>query len=220
MEVPSIRKRIGGNWTDQLLASRRGALTIAAVAAVLAGLLLYIFVQHYRQAPVAAAPTTADVFVTSKYIPAGTPASTVAADSLLKRITVPSTQEVAGAIADPSVITGEVSAAPIAAGQQITVTDFTHSAVTIGSFLTGDYRAIAVPLDPSHGLTAYLAQGDSVDLMVDEGGKTIVVAQNVPVLANASGDIVFKVTDTQAITLAGASDNAKIWLTLRPPTGA
>ncbi len=219
MEVPSIRNRIGGNWSDQLLSSRRGALTVAAVAALLAGLLLYLFVQHYRRAPVVAAPTAASVIVAAKYIPAGTLASTVYADNLLKRVQVPATEAVAGAITDPTAITGEVATAPIAAGQQISVADFTHSVVTIDSYLTGDYRAIAIPFDPSHGLINYIGQGNTVDIMDDEGGKTVVVLQNIPILANAGGDVVFKVTDAQALTLAGASDTSKLWLTLRPPNG-
>jgi len=220
MEVPSIRNRIGGNWTGQLLASRRGALSIAAVAALLAGVLLYAFVQHYRKAPVAAAPGVADVFVATHYIPSGTPETAVAAGNLLKRIQVPATEAVVGAIDDPSAITGEVSSTPIAAGQQISATDFTHSVVTIAQNLTGDYRAIAVPLDPSHGLTNYIAQGSEVDIMDDEGNKTVVIAQKVLVLANAGGDVVLKVTDVQALELAGAADSSKLWLTLRPSYGA
>jgi Flp pilus assembly protein CpaB len=219
MEVPSIRNRIGGNWSDQLLSSRRGALTVAAVAALLAGLLLYLFVQHYRRAPVAAAPTDVSVIVATRYIPAGTLASTVYSDNILKRVEVPGKEAILGAITDPSAITGEVATASIAAGEQISVADFTHSVVTIDSYLSGDYRAIAVPLDASHGLTNYIAQGNTVDIMDDEGGKTVVVLQNIPVLANAGGDVIFKVTDAQALTLAGASDSSKLWLTLRPPNG-
>jgi Flp pilus assembly protein CpaB len=219
MEVPSIRNRIGGNWSDQLLSSRRGALTVAAVAAVLAGLLLYLFVQHYRRAPVVAAPAEVSVIVAAHYIPAGSLASTVFSEDLLKRVTVPSSEAVAGAITDPSAITGEFAASSVAAGQQISVADFTHSVLTIDSYLTGDYRAIAIPFDASHGLTAYIGQGNTVDMMDDEGSKTVVIAQNVPILANAGGDVIFKVTDAEALTLAGAADSSKLWLTLRPPNG-
>jgi Flp pilus assembly protein CpaB len=221
MEVPSIRNRIGGNMAGQLLSSRRGALTVAAVSALLAGLLLYMFVQHYRTSPVAAAPTQAVVFVASQYIPAGTPESLVASENLLKRVEVPSTQAVAGAIPDPSTIAGEYSSTAIAAGQQISIADFTHSVGTVGSYLSGKYRAVALPFDAAHGLTAYLQPGNTVDIMDDESDKTmVVVAQNVPVLANANGEVVLKVRDSVAMTLAGASDNSKLWLTLRPPAGA
>jgi Flp pilus assembly protein CpaB len=220
MEAPSTRSRIGGNWTGQLLATRRGALIVAAISALAAGVLLYLFVHHYRQTAVAAAPQQGYVFVAAHYIPPGTPEQTIAAEGLLKRTEVPLTQMVAGAIADPSAITGETSVNAIAAGQQVTAADFSRTDVALDAALSGSQRAIAVPLDPAHGLTAYLQPGSTVDVMVDSTKRTIVVAQGVEVLANSGGDVVLRVTDRQALIIAGASDNSKIWLTLRPSIGA
>jgi len=219
------RSRIGGSWTAQLLASRRGALLIAVIAAIIAGLLIFLFVQHYKKTPtattpVAAVPANSYVFIAGKYIPTGTPSSTVASEGLLRRTEVPTREVVAGAITDPSAITGEVSATDIAPGQQITVTDFTRAAVGLSSYLTGDQRAIAVPLDAAHGLTSYLVQGSAVDVMTDVGKNVLMLAQNVPILANTGGDVVLRVTDKQALQIAYASDNTKIWLTLRPTVGA
>lgn len=222
MEAQNPRSRIGGSWTAQLLATRRGAMTVAAIAAILAGVLLYLFVQHYKSngTPSAAVPANVFVFEATKYIPAGTPAETLASEGLLRKLQVPSKQAVAGAIPDPSVITGEVSATSIAPGQQITAADFTHANVTIGAYLTGTQRAIAVPLDAPHGLTAYLTAGNTVDMMVDNGGTTSVLAQNLSVLANSGGDVVLRVTDKQALQISAAADSTKVWLVLRPPTGA
>lgn len=224
MEAQNPRSRIGGNWTAQLLATRRGAILVAALAALLAGVLGYAFVQHYKgssSTPVtAAAPANVDVFEAAKYIPAGTPESTIASEGLLKRIQVPSTQAVAGAIDDPSVIAGEVSARSLAPGEQVSATDFTHANVTIGAYLTGTQRAISIPLSPSQGLTSYLQEGNTVDIMADDNDVTKVLVQNVTVLANSGGDVVLRVTDKQALSVAAASDNAKVWLTLRPPTDA
>lgn len=222
MEAQNPRSRIGGSWTAQLLATRRGAMTVAALAAILAGVLLYLFVQHYKSnsTPSAAAPTSVFVFEATKYIPAGTPAQTLASEGLLRKTQVSSKQAIAGAIPDPSVISGEVSSTNIAPGQQITAADFTHANVTIGAYLTGTQRAIAVPLDAPHGLTAYLQPGNTVDMMIDNGGTTTVLAQNISILENAGGDVVLRVTDRQALQIAAASDSSKIWLVLRPPTGA
>lgn len=222
MEAPSPRRRIGGSWTGQLLATRRGALSVAAIAAVLAGVLLFLFVQHYKKnpTPVAAAPSNVFVFVAGKYIPAGTPASTIGQSGLLRRTEIASTQVQAGAITDPSAIAGEVSATAIQAGQQVTAADFTKTNITLGAYLTGDQRAIAVPLDASHGLTSYIGQGSTVDVMDDAGGQITMVAQNVSVLENTGGIVVFRASDKLALQLAGLADNTKIWLTLRPPTGA
>ena len=222
MEAQNPRSRIGGNWTAQLLATRRGALTVAALAAVLAGVLLYLFVQHYKSnsTPSAAAPSAVTVFEAAKYIPAGTPASTIASEGLLNKTQVSAKEVVAGAITDPSLITGEVSSTSIAPGQQVSASDFTHSQVTIGAYLTGTQRAIAIPLDAPHGLTSYLAEGNTVDVMDENNGSTTVLAQNVSVLANTGGDVVLRVSDHQALQISSASDATKIWLVLRPPTGA
>jgi Flp pilus assembly protein CpaB len=197
-------------------------MTVAAIAAILAGVLLYLFVQHYKSnsTPSAAAPVNTFVFEAAKYIPAGTPAETLASQGLLRKLQVSSKQAVAGAIPDPSVITGEVSATSIAPGQEITAADFTHANVTIGAYLTGTQRAVAVPLDAPHGLTAYLTAGNTVDMMVDTGGTTTVLAQNLSVLENSGGDVILRVTDKQALQISSAADSTKIWLVLRPPTGA
>lgn len=220
MEAPSPRSRIGGSWTSQMLATRRGAMTIAALAAVLAGVLLYLFVQHYKKNPTApAVPSNVYVFVASKYIAAGTPAQTIDAEGLLRRTEVPTTQAVAGAIPDPSAISGQVTSTSIAAGQQISVNDFTHTNVSIGAYLTGTQRAISVSLDPAHGLSSYLSDGNTVDVMVENNGQTTMLAQNVSVLGNQNGTIVLRVTDKQALQIASAADAAKLWLVLRPPTG-
>ncbi len=194
MEAQNPRSRIGGSWTAQLLATRRGAMTVAALAAVLAGILLYLFVQHYKSSstPTVAAPSDVYVFQATRYIPAGTPASTIAAENLLQKTQVPAKQAVVGAIPDPSVIAGEVSSASIAPNQQVTAADFTHANVTIGAYLTGTQRAIAVALDPQHGLTSYLSAGNTVDVMDENNGSTTVLAQNIsvwptPVVTSSSG---------------------------------
>lgn len=222
MEAQNQRSRIGGSWTAQLLATRRGAMTVAALAAVLAGVLLYLFVQHYKSnsSSSVATPSAVYVFEATKYIPAGTPASTIASEGLFKRTQVPAKQAVAGAIADPSLITGEVSATSIAPNQQVTAADFTHANVTIGAYLTGTQRAIAIPLDAPHGLTAYLSAGNTVDIMDENQGSTTMLAQNVSILGNSGGDVVLRVSDKQALQISSASDSTKIWLVLRPPTGA
>lgn len=222
MEAQNPRSRIGGNWTAQLLATRRGAISVAALAAVLAGVLMYLFVQHYKSnsPSVAAPPTEVSVFEATKYIPAGTPASSIAAEGLLQRTQISSKEVQPGAVTDPSVIAGEVSSASIAQGQQATASDFTHTAVSVGAYLTGTQRAIAIPLDPPHGLTSYLTAGNTVDVMEDNQGTSTMLAQKVSILANTGGNVVLRVSDRQALQIAAASDATKIWLVLRPATQA
>lgn len=220
--MESSRGNLGkvGSRRSPVLNSRGGALLIAVACAALAGLLIYLFVSHYNKKAAAPPPASVTVFEATRYIPRGTPQASVAAENLLKPVQVPAAQVVLGAITDPSEIVGEVSAGSIAAGQQVTAADFSHASITLSSYLTGDQRAIAFSLDATHGLTAYIAVGDTVDMMAQSGGRTEMVAQNVPVLANAGGDVVIRVTDKQALKLAADTGVASLWLTLRPASGA
>jgi Flp pilus assembly protein CpaB len=235
----STRKRAGSSLAAAMFSTRRGSIMTAVVAALLAGIILFAFVQNYHKSsapPVVNTP----VFVASAYIPKGTPVSVIASGSLMSRTTVPSTHVVTGAIVDPSAIKGEVAANPIYPGQQLTAADFSSSDVTITSQLTGSERAIAIPVDPAHGLIGFVQAGDRVDVLNDGGtgqaGKSSVsvVATNILVLSapgatgsgaiggggSSGGNLVLQVTPTQAEALAAAADNGKIWITLRPPVGA
>jgi Flp pilus assembly protein CpaB len=222
MEASGHFRRLGQRRSSGGLASRKNSVLVAIVSAGLAAALIYLFVSHYQKTTTTVAPPAeATVFVAKQYIPAGMPESVIATESLLKPLAVPTTRAIAGAITDPSEITGEVAAAPIAAGQQIAASDFTRGNVSLSSYLTGDNRAIAVSLDNWHGLTAYLQPGDNVDVMGEKGNKSEMLFQKVTVLANASGVVVLKLTDAQSLTLANdVGSGIQLWLILRPATGA
>jgi len=211
--------KLGSRRAGSALTNGRTPMLIAIASAVLAGLLIYLFVSHYRKTTVLA-PSNVTVFVARSYIPRGTPQSTVAAGGMLKPVSVPTTQAVAGAITDPSAITGQVSTAPITAGQQITASDFTTGNVTIGAYLKGNERAVAFSLDTEHGLTSYVVAGSTVDIMGLDGDKAEMLAQNVSVIANAGGNVVLRVSDKQALQLTSATGVSSLWLTLRPAAGA
>ena len=223
MEASGRFGKSGPGRPGQLFSGRRGSLLIAVIAAVIAGLLIYLFVSHYhKKNAVAVTPTTATVFVAVKYIPAGTPETQVVAQNLLKSETVPSTQVIAGAISDPSAIAGEVAAASIAAGQQVTLADFSHTNVTISAYLTGDYRAIGIATDPIHNLTAYMGVGSKIDIVAGGKGGSIELFNNVTVLAvNPANYVVLRLTQKQVLNLTNAELlGYTIWFTLRPLTGA
>lgn len=238
MEASSSTRRRSSGLGAAMFSTRRGALTTAVVAAILAGLLLFAFVQNYKKS----SPTTAGstpVFVASAFIPRGTPANVIASGQLLSRTTVPTNHVLTGAISDPSVLHGEVAATDIYPGQQLTAGDFTTGDVTISSQLAANQRAIAVSVASAQGLIGFVQTGDHVDVMGsfsgNGNGKAVVTteAQNLLVLSapSSSGggvtggggggsNIVLQVTPKQANLLAYASDNGKIWLTLRPPADA
>jgi Flp pilus assembly protein CpaB len=192
---------------------------VALISAALAGVLIYMFVSRYHKTTVET-PTTMTVFVATRYIPAGTPETSIIAQNMLRSEVVPITQSVAGAIADPSVISGEVAAAAIASGQQVTTSDFSHADITLGSYLNGIHRAVAVSIDPAHGLTSYLVRGNTVDVVAQGPKGSFNLFEDITVLANASGDVVLNLTDKQALLLANAQQaNLTLWLTLRPIAG-
>jgi Flp pilus assembly protein CpaB len=239
MEASSVRRKVGGGWPGDTFSGRRGTALIAIGAAILAGLLIFLFVQQYKK-NVNGTISTSPVFVATQFIQRGTSANMVGAEGLFQRTLVKSNQVIGGAISDPSVIQGEVADTNIYPGQQLTAADFTHANVTIASNLSGPQRAIAVPVDSPHGLVNYVHPGDYVDLLASYGGggaggsqtgAVTVLAQNVLVLATASSggglggggggnEVVVRVSDRTALAIAYASDNGKVWVTLRPPVGA
>jgi len=113
------------------------------------------------------------------------------------------------------------------------------------SKLSADDRAVSVSLDLAHGLIGQVQPGDHVDVMATflvkpEGAAqprpiSRTLMQDVEVLAAPSPDekgpagagatsqvhnVVLRVTETDALHLAFASDNGKVWIALRPQVGA
>jgi Flp pilus assembly protein CpaB len=234
MEATSSNK-IGRNSPRDILSSRGGAITIATIAAILAGVLLFAFVQRYRNKETASSAPT-PVFVAKSLIPQGSSADVIGAEQLLQRTTLRGSQVRSGAITDPSVLHGEVAATTIYPGQQITASDFVVAS-GITSELTGTMRAVSVPVDAAHGLVGFIHTGDHVDVLASftggsatARGTVTTLLQDVLVLSapsSSSGlgssnnsDIVLRVSNHDAPALAYAADNGKVWAVLRPPLGA
>jgi Flp pilus assembly protein CpaB len=214
--------KLGSRFTSGAASSRRNSILVALLAAIVAGGLIYGFVTHFNKSSAPAVPVESTVFVAKSYIPVGMPDAAIVAKGLLVAKQVPATALIAGAISDPSEIAGPlVTTSAIAAGQQVALTDFAKGATSLNTQLTGDARAVAISLDAAHGLTSYLAAGDSVDVEVQGASGTGVLFQNITILANADGDVVLNLTDKQALFLADAvQQNLTIWLELRPAKGA
>ena len=116
--------------------------------------------------------------------------------------------------------------------------------------LTGDQRAIAIPLDSAHGLTPFLQAGDRVDILggfdvipignngapISSGGQARpvlkAIAQDIKVLdvptdsstatgsASATQNVVVQVTEQQAWDIDFAIKNGTIFLAARSQTGS
>jgi Flp pilus assembly protein CpaB len=237
MELTPTRRLHGG--LGRFAATRRGAITIAAVAAALAGVVLLAFISQYKQ-DVQGGTVERSALVANQLIPKGTSGSVVVSDSLFKPTTVQQDSLRAGALSSAAGLAGKVATRDIYPGEQITAADFASGADPLRGELTGDQRAIAVPIDSAHGLIGEVRAGDKVDVLAsfNAGGTTTgtsqpelrTLVQNVLVLqtpsaaststGNTAQSLTIRATSAQAARIAFAADNGKVWFILRPPSGA
>jgi Flp pilus assembly protein CpaB len=227
---------------ERLTSTRRGTLALAALAALLAGVAVLVYLNNYRHSLNSGA-TPATVLVAKQLIAKGTPGNAVGAESMFTTTTIRESQLLNGAISDPQSLRGRVAAHDIFPGQQLTTADFAVGGTSAATTLVKDQRLISIPLDSSHGLIGQVAAGDHVDVFagfnvipVDAKGVPVsggqsrpvlkLIMQNVPVVAitknsqGTSANIALKIDDLNAENLAFATDNGKLWIVLRPPSGA
>jgi pilus assembly protein CpaB len=232
--------------TQKLISTRRGSMILAGAAAAIAGLLTLVYVGRYRES-VRAQGTPVTVLIAKSSIPKGTPGSVVASKAMYSAATIRQSQLLEGAISDSSGLVGRAASRTIYPGQQLTAGDFATSATSLSSTLTDSQRVVTIPTDAAHGLVGQLQAGDRVDVFagfnvvpVSSNGTPLAGGQARPMLRlmmqnievvyvsstggnvtqAGSSSVSLKVSDTQAAKLAFASDNGKIWLALRPPSGA
>jgi Flp pilus assembly protein CpaB len=143
---------------------------------------------------------------------------------------IPRNQLKTGAFVDPKTLTGKVAAVDIYPGQQLTDADFTvGNANALTQSLARDQRAVVVALDSPAEVGGALSAGDEVDVWVafnaqgTNGVSRPIVReamQDMHVLSAVGGSVTFRATPRQAGELIFASQNAKIWLVLRPAVGS
>src|SRR5919204_1528322 len=227
-------------YAQKLMSTRAGTIAVGGGAALLGGIFILVYLNRYRHSVKAqGAPVT--VLVAKRLIPKGTTGASVAAGGFFTRTTIRESQLRDGAFSDVASLRERVAARDVLAGQQLTSADFTAGAGSIASTLSGAQRVIDIPLDSAHGLIGHVQPGDRVDVFVGFNVSTPgtgqaypvsrLLAQRIPVVdvaqkaaglgsANSNTNVTLRVTDAQAQALAYATDNGKVWLVLRPPTGA
>ena len=222
---------------QKLLSSRGGTLALGGVAALMAALVLLLYLNQYRDS-VTAESEPVTVLVAKKLIEKGMPGDIVGVRRLFEPEEAPRSHVIDGAITDPSTLRGRVAASDIYPGQQLTVADFTlTTSQAIGATLSGRQRAISIPLDSARGLIGKTEAGDRVDVFASlepEGRREVaivkVIVQNALVLdaprgaaagvgANQTVNVVLRVNRDEAATMAYAADNGKVWVVLRPRAG-
>lgn len=226
-------------FAQKLMSTRAGTIAVATGAALLAGAFIVVYLNRYRHSIKAqGAPVT--VLVAKRLIPKGTPGDALTS-AYYERTTIRQSQLLNGAFSDAASVRGRVAARDVLSGQQLTATDFTKAASSMASGLSGYARAIDVPLDSAHGMIGHVQPGDRVDVFVGfnvtapgagqsypvsrllaQGVQVIDVAQKGGGLGNTNQatNVSLRVTDAQAAAISYAADNGKVWLVLRPPTGA
>ena len=151
--------------------SRGWTLALGIGAALLAAILLVVYLNRYRSSVNSEnAPTP--VLVAKNLIPKGTSGTIIAKKELFQVATLPKDDLKVGAISDPAYLNGRVAAADIFPGQQITTADLSVATTeAVPTSLTGAERAVAIPVDGARGLVGYTAQGDHVDIYVAAHGR-------------------------------------------------
>jgi Flp pilus assembly protein CpaB len=215
-----------------LLATRKGALTLALVCAVAAAGILVFALGRYRNTLQVVAKQ-ATVLVATGNIPKGTAGDAIAARGLYKSMPIVAGQLAVGAISDASLLTGKVVATSVLPGQQLTLSDFT-SVVGVPGTLAPDQRAVSVSVDETHGNTDVLLPGDRVDVYTTlsdtnkAGSAVYLLVPNVQVLKVAGaptvvggqpvtgGSLVLVVSAHQAPEVDLAAASGGLYLALRP----
>src|SRR4051794_33170508 len=226
----------------RLLATRRGTLALAGVCALIAAGALVLFLSRYRESVKgAAAPTP--VLVASSLIQKGTSGDILAEKHQFETVTRTAETVKQGAIADPALLAGKVTTADVYPGQQLTAASFVAATGTVLPKLADAERAIAVPVDEAHGLAGQVRTGDHVDVLASYTTSNSATGQGQGVVKTllqdklvlravaqpidggdegkaADKSIILRVSDREAVPLAHAADNGKVWVLLRPAAEA
>jgi pilus assembly protein CpaB len=218
--------------SSRLFSTRGGTIGAGAFAAILALVILLLYLSHYRSS-IRSTSAPVPVLVAKHLIPQGTAGDVLGTGGGFEATEVAKNTVKEGAITDPALLKGRVATADIYPGQQLTLADFTPTAAaTLGSRLTGKQRAISIPIDGVHGMIGTVVPGDRVDVYANLSGVIKPILQNVYVLSESgsgsagglSGStetasaITLRVSPATAGRLAFASDNGKVWVVLRPAT--
>ena len=154
-----MRERI-----SRLFRNRGGAVIAGGVAAVIAVILLIVYLNSYRSS-VNSDKAPERVLVATKVIKAGTSGEIIAKTGLYQVTAVQKDQLKLNAITDPAALAERIAVADIFPGQQLTQDDFTTESQTgVAYQLVGRQRAIAIPTDSAHGVGGVVASGNFVDV--------------------------------------------------------
>ena len=212
--------------SSKLFTTRQGTILLGVVAAVVAAIALLVYLNHYRGSGTGGAPVS--VLFAQKLIQKGTPGEVIRSDATYYKVdSIPSGQVESGAFVSPATLAGKVATVEISPGQQLTASDFGTAGGSIASQLAQTQRAVVVNLESPNQVGGQVTAGSHVDVWTAFNGqgsngvtRPVVreLFQDMTVLnvAGSGGDVTLQATSRQAGTLIFASENATLWLVLRP----
>ena len=182
---------------SRLLSSRFATLALALLLALAAAGAVAMYVSRYKSS-VAQDHSTVGVVVAKKDIPEGLPGDDAIKNGFLEVVQVQQGSLAPSALQSADGVRGRVAATTVFAGSQILNEQFPQKPNNLVSLeVTGNKRAVQVPLDQSRGLVGTLKTKDRVDVLgsfavqrLDREGKnkgapvhvTVTLLRNVPVL--------------------------------------
>jgi Flp pilus assembly protein CpaB len=227
--MEAVQKKPPADSLKQFLSTRRGAYAVALVAAALAGLVLLVFIDRYKE-EVNAGIAPAPVLTADRLIPRGTAGNEVISGKLFRPTAIAADNIQPGAVTQAADIQGKVAVRDVLPGEQITAADFAAVGDPIRSRLTKIERAVQIPIAKINGLLGILRPGDRVDILAAFNSQLAATGTGTPTLQPLVRDkrimavdgqsVILETTDKEGAKLAFAADNAKLWFLLRPPVGA
>jgi Flp pilus assembly protein CpaB len=216
---------------QNLFSTRRGSVLVGIGAAVVAAIVVFVYLHNYRNS-VNSSAGPASVLVAKNLIEKGTPGDVIGQSGQFQVASIPRKELQVGALTDPATLKGRIAATDIYPNQQLTAADFVLAAPgALQNQITGTDRAINLTMDAERGMVGQVAAGDRIDIFAGlnvqgANGGTIIklLLSNVLVLrapiGGTSGMYTLRVPEGQAAWLAYTADNGHLWFALRPPNGA
>lgn len=213
---------------EKATTSRGGAIAVGIGVAVIAAILLIVYVTRYKSSVDSAAAAT-PVLVAKSLIPKGTPGTVVATKQLYQSTSVPADKVQAGAISDPGALSGRIAISDVYPGAQLTVSNFSAEASgALNAQIVGNERAVTLAIDAVRGSLANVATGDRVDIytQVARDGRNVIQLFRSDVLVLSSpgsggGNVVLKVRNSRdAANFLFASTQTTLYFVIRPAAAA
>jgi Flp pilus assembly protein CpaB len=213
--------------SSKMLTTRRGTVILGVIAAVLAAIVLLVYLNSVRNSSNAKTQPVS-VMVAKSLILKGTPGNVVGTTGLYKVTAIPKDQVKSGAFVDPGSLAGTVALADIYPGQQITQSEFGPGTGALTEELAPNQRALVVSLGSPQSVGGQIVAGSHVDVWIAFNGQGTngvtrpivrLLYQNMTVLTappTGGGNVTLRATPRQAGTLIYATNNAQIYLVLRP----